>query len=385
MRPEDKSYAGLGRVIEVVGYFKDYKDVSTAPTASMTDLLEFVDPCPTATISATTQNDVTDAYSGSQVFTLTPFTVSPAGFCDVQYACVSVVDDMAYPIDALSCNSFTAAGKLFEPTFDATTEGGTLSLAIGASEHASQSIPFGTYTVEIQGQIIGGDGTVVTETFDLEFIDPCITESLTATSQTSPSNDAFTGNDIELVLTEFTLSQSFTCAVTYECSAVSDDRGADVLSCSDFTTVGIPYGEASGADGKLVISFDSADYNDGTIFAGDYTVTIKATLTANPSTTQTADVTFTLDDPCDTANVVATTQTDTTPNAFTGENIVFTLTEFESEGGYECPLTYSCVDISSPIKCADFTVAGELFGGSGTTNTLTYSADLADFKGGLLA
>ena len=106
------------------------------------------------------------------------------------------------------------------------------------------------------------------------------------------------------------------------------------------------------------------------------------------STVATASAASTIDfiNPClDPFTFTTTTQTKPTPESdnFSGQEFVFTLTEFELTPE-RCEVTYRCTEVklqgdgASSISCSDLTFDG-IFDGQETDGKLTFSADSQDY------
>ena len=141
----------------------------------------------------------------------------------------------------------------------------------------------------------------------------------------------------------------------------------------------------------------TADSDDQNLIGNTYDYSVVATLTTFPpsmfstvtTVTGTGDITFV--DPClSPFTFVSTIQTDPASDNYSGSAITFGLTEFTITPDY-CTISYSCKGVArqdgaaSKIGCADLTVAGELFGETGTDNTLSYSIDLATYQSSQIA
>ena len=136
--------------------------------------------------------------------------------------------------------------------------------------------------------------STVTAASTIQFNNPCVDDfTLTATAQTSPSSDKFTGNNMPVTITPFTIVPDF-CPVTYSCAGVTlVGGGTPSISCADITI---------NADGTITFSADNDDYTSETILPGAYQVAIKGTPTEATSPTDSAvtaaPYTYTLVDPC---------------------------------------------------------------------------------------
>ena len=156
---------------QVVSYLANYASSSTASTFTSEGDITFVDPCTLATFPDTTQTSLGDyAYLGEDlVFTLTPFTIYPAGLCTATYSCTGISFNGS-PATGISCSDLTANGQLFVP--GSATEGGTLTLNLDSTAYQTGSYLPGTYMVTIQGTI---DGQSITAegTYTFTLVDPC--------------------------------------------------------------------------------------------------------------------------------------------------------------------------------------------------------------------
>ena len=96
---------------------------------------------------------------------------------------------------------------------------------------------------------VEADKIVESDSFDLNFLNPCIDTdfvTLTKTDQTDPPSDTYTSEDITFTYLPFTVEPSF-CAMTITCNNVAGP--SDVLDdCQELN------------DGKLTWNFTPGNY-----------------------------------------------------------------------------------------------------------------------------
>ena len=121
--------------------------------------------------------------------------------------------------------------------------------------------------------------STATATADVEFDNPCwYPFEFLATSQTNPGSDSYTGNNIVLSLTKFTIDPP-RCKIVYECTSVVRSDGADSdISCDNLQKTGL-FGDETAASGTLVFSTDLTDYKNQVYAPGVYVITIRGTAT----------------------------------------------------------------------------------------------------------
>ena len=91
-----------------------------------------------------------------------------------------------------------------------------------------------------------------TDSDTITFINPCLVPTLTATAQTGPAGDTYSGNPITFNLNQFDITPSF-CEVQYSCASVAFlGGGASVLDCDYVTFDGVFNGDAN--DGVLTFT-----------------------------------------------------------------------------------------------------------------------------------
>jgi hypothetical protein len=141
---------------------------------------------------------------------------------------------------------------------------------------------------------------------------------LTSRSTPNPVADNFSGIQIIVQLTEFTVQPS-RCEVSYSCTSVSRKDGVPItstLGCSDITLDGDIDG--IGNDGQLIITASEDDYTSGKIVPGTYVVEITGTSGSTDPKTEKTTIEVTFTDPCDPPVSI---------NAPVFENQVYTLTD----------------------------------------------------------
>ena len=125
------------------------------------------------------------------------------------------------------------------------------------------------------------------ETFDLNFANPCIDPNfvkLTATPQTNPRADAYTSDDVTFTYNPFTVEPSF-CPMTVTCKTVSGP--SNVLPKQNLV------------DGKLIWNFTPEDYTDNGLTSGDYVFLFEvSTGPDNLDLIKDFTIKVTLEDPC---------------------------------------------------------------------------------------
>lgn len=177
----------------------------------------------------------------------------------------------------------------------------------------------------------------------------------------------------------------FDCTITYSCSSVEQiGEISSSISCSDFTKAGV-YTDPSSTSlsSSLTLNLDSGVYNTGVIKPYTYEVTISGGVSGG-LTAVTTTVRFTLTDPCETADVSATTQTPVA-NTFDGESVL-TLTPFTTSS-YNCPISYGCDFLDSTkserddwLTCDSFTRHGIPYGElTGATGELKITLGASDY------
>ena len=103
--------------------------------------------------------------------------------------------------------------------------------------------------------------------FDLSFADPCIDTNfvtITQTTQTDPSADSYSGNDVTFVYNPFNIVAPIICLSNVDavsCQSISPDIGAN-LPCQELS-----------ASGELTWNFPQSSYTNGDVPPGTYTFT----------------------------------------------------------------------------------------------------------------
>jgi len=243
------------------------------------------------------------------------------------------------------------------------------------------------YTITVTGTAGNVDETTGSATFDLTISNPCIDpDYVTITAPTIA--------DISYIIAEgpiiFTAHDPFTIVTVPITHTL----------CGDIAYEGMFDGTAVDGDTLSyftgILSFTAAS-EDRDLIGNTFDYSVVATLATYPPSvyptvtteTGTGDITFV--DPClNPFTFVSTTQTDPASDNYSGSAITFGLTEFTITPDY-CTISYSCLSVVrqdsavSNIECADLIAAGQLFGETGTVNTLSYSIDSATYQLGQIA
>ena len=207
-----------------------------------------MDPCiDTFGFTSTSQTGTgNDAYTGTdQTFTLNPFNLDPSDLCSATYSCTGITLGGVTATD-ISCSDLTAAGKLFNPA--SQTEGGTLTLNMSNADYLSGNYKPGTYTVTVQGTVVGSNSVTAEATYTFTLVDPCDPPtSITAATLTNQSYTITQNDHPGYTHPAFTISPAY-CTFDYSYNI------ADISNLAAGTSA---ITQATGDDTTFKIHYDS--------------------------------------------------------------------------------------------------------------------------------
>ena len=145
-------------------------------------------------------------------------------------------------------------------------------------------------------------------------MNPCLTPfSFTDEDQTNPAEYRYTGVDLDIPITPFTVTPA-RCTVTYSCSSVVLAGGVSNIDCDDLV-----YDDANK---KFVFNGDTSKYTDGVApwIPGTYTVNIDGTVdNSTGPTTDSSSFDIVLPDLC---------APPTSITASTAADLAYTISDF---------------------------------------------------------